>query len=108
MASPPRTRGAEVTIRDIAEFMAVAKMAQARGLSVMPHSAHFGVGYFTTWQLLAGLNKEPLQENLYVALDGDLAVGGAPPPQRGTVANPQVSGYGFGPNMDILERYRVG
>jgi len=91
----------------VTEFVAVAKMAQAQGLALMPHSPYFGVGYFTTLQLMAGLHGEPLLEHLYVDLDGDLATGGTPLPVGGKVVIPQRPGHGFEPNMAIMERYRV-
>jgi L-alanine-DL-glutamate epimerase-like enolase superfamily enzyme len=91
----------------VTEFVAVAAMAKAHGLTVMPHSPYFGVGYFTTLQLIAGLHGEPLLEHLYVALDGDLAVSGTPLPRNGSVAIPQQPGHGFTPDMEVLERYRV-
>lgn len=91
----------------VTEFVAVARLAKAQGLAVMPHSPYFGVGYFTTLQLMAGLHGEPLLEHLYVELDGDLAMGGTPLPAGGKVAIPQRPGHGFEPDMAILERYRV-
>jgi L-alanine-DL-glutamate epimerase-like enolase superfamily enzyme len=92
----------------VTEFMAVARMAQAQGLAVMPHSPYFGVGYFTTLQLMAGLHGEPLLEHLYVELEGDLASGGTPLPVGGKVTLPQTPGHGFAPDPDMLARYRVG
>lgn len=92
----------------VTEFVAVAELAKAHGLAVMPHSPYFGVGYFTTLQLIAGLHGEPLLEHLYVELDGDLAIGGTPLPLDGKVAIAQVPGHGFVPDMERLERYRVG
>lgn len=91
----------------VTEFVAVAAMAKTHGLTVMPHSPYFGVGYFTTLQLIAGLHAEPLLEHLYVALDGDLAVGGTPLPRNGSVAIPQRPGHGFALDMAVLEQYRV-
>jgi L-alanine-DL-glutamate epimerase-like enolase superfamily enzyme len=91
----------------VTEFMAVARLARAHGLAVMPHSPYFGVGYFTTLQLMAGLHGEPLLEHLHVELDGDLAAGGTPLPVGGKVAIPQRPGHGFTPDMDALARYRV-
>jgi L-alanine-DL-glutamate epimerase-like enolase superfamily enzyme len=90
----------------VTEFMAVAALAKANGKAVMPHSPYFGVGYFTTLQLLAGLHGEPLFEHLYVQLDADLALGGTPLPRGGTVAIPQRPGHGFEPDMATLQRYR--
>ena len=92
----------------VTEFVAVARLAQTHGKAAMPHSPYFGVGYFTTLQLLAGLHGEPLLEHLYVHLDADLALGGTPLPLGGTVAIPQRPGHGFVPDMAVLERYRAG
>jgi L-alanine-DL-glutamate epimerase-like enolase superfamily enzyme len=91
----------------VTEFMAIARMAKAHALAVMPHSPYFGVGYFTTLQLMAGLHGEPLLEHLYVKLDGDLAAGATPLPVGGKVAIPQRPGHGFTPDMDKMVRYRV-
>lgn len=91
----------------VTEFVAVAALAQAHGKAVMPHSPYFGVGYFTTLQLLAGLHGAPLFEHLYVQLDADLALGGTPLPAGGMVPIPQRAGHGFEPDMALLARYRV-
>ncbi len=91
----------------VTEFLAVANMAAAHCLAVMPHSPYFGVGYFTTLQLMAGLQGAPLLEHLYVALDGDLATGGTPLPTAGKITIPQRPGHGFEPDMAALARYRV-
>ena len=91
----------------VTEFVAVAKMAAAHGLAVMPHSPYFGVGYFTTLQLMAGLHGEPLFEHLYIDLDGDVATGGTPLPAGGKVAIPKRPGHGFEPDMAVLARYTV-
>ena len=91
----------------VTEFIAVAEMARAHGLQVMPHSPYFGVGFFTTLQLMAGLHGEPLLEHLYVTLDADLAGGATPLPRAGVVGIPQGPGHGFAPDLDTLARYRV-
>ncbi len=91
----------------VTEFVAVAHLAQQHGKAVMPHSPYFGVGYFTTLQLMAGLHGEPLFEHLYVQLDADLALGGTPLPVNGKVAIPQRPGHGFEPDTALLERYRA-
>lgn len=92
----------------VTEFVAVAQLAKEHGRAVMPHSPYFGVGYFTTLQLMAVLHGEPLLEHLYVELDGDLAAGGTPLPLHGKVTIPQLPGHGFVPDMERLQRYRVG
>jgi L-alanine-DL-glutamate epimerase-like enolase superfamily enzyme len=92
----------------VTEFIAVARLAQAHGKAVMPHSPYFGAGYFTTLQMLACLHGEPLFEHLYVQLDADVALGGTPLPSGGIVAIPQRPGHGFEPDMALLERYRAG
>ncbi len=91
----------------VTEFVAVAALAQAHGKAVMPHSPYFGVGYFTTLQLMAGLHGEPLFEHLYVQPDADLALGGTPLPVAGSVTIPQRPGHGFEPDLALLERYRI-
>ena len=92
----------------VTEFVAVAAMAKAAGLALMPHSPYFGAGYFTTLQLIAGLPGAPLLEHMYVDLAADLALGGTPLPIRGKVQIPQGPGHGFAPDLALLERYRVG
>lgn len=92
----------------VTEFVAVAAMAKAAGLALMPHSPYFGAGYFATLQLIAGLAGAPMLEHLYVELDADVARGGTPLPIQGKVPIPQGPGLGFAPDMALLERYRVG
>lgn len=91
----------------VTEFVAVARLAEQHGKAVMPHSPYFGVGYFTTLQLMAGLHGAPLFEHLYVQLDADLALGGTPLPLGGRVAIPRRPGHGFEPDMAVLQQYRV-
>ncbi|MBD9665474.1 mandelate racemase/muconate lactonizing enzyme family protein [Variovorax sp. VRV01] len=96
-----------IKVGGITEFVAVAALAEAQGVTVMPHSPYFGPGYFATLQLGAGLAGEPLFEHLYVKPGADLAEGGTPLPVRGTVRIPQVPGHGFVPDAQVLARYRV-
>ena len=97
-----------IKVGGVTEFNAVAQLAATAGVPVMPHSPYFGPGYFTTLQLAAVLPGQPLFEHLYVQPQADLAVGGTPLPQDGSVALPDGPGHGFEPDLAVLERYRVG
>lgn len=96
-----------IKVGGITEFMAIAHEASQHALTVMPHSPYLGPGYFATLHLAAVLEREPLLEYLYVRGEADLAAGGTPAPQRGTLAVPTGPGHGFTPDMAVLDRYRL-
>lgn len=96
-----------IKVGGVTEFVAVAALAEEKGVAVMPHSPYFGPGYFATLQLSAGLAGAPLFEHLYVQPAADLALGGTPLPQQGQVQIPQRPGHGFEPDPQMLARWRV-
>lgn len=96
-----------IKVGGITEFVEAARIAEGAGVAVMPHSPYFGPGYFATLHLCATLPGEPLFEHLYVTPEADIADGGTPLPERGSVRVPQSAGLGFTPSESVLARYRV-
>lgn len=60
----------------ISEFLGVLELADARGVSVMPHSPYFGPGLLATLHLSLSMQQTPLLERFYGRIDnspcGDL------------------------------------
>lgn len=90
----------------ITEFLKVAEIASAAGMTLMPHSPYFGPGYHATLHLCAALGSCDLFEYLYVWPDA-LPDRRTPLPRQGSIAVPEGPGLGFEPDPDIVERYRI-
>ena len=90
----------------ITEFIRIADMASAAGMTLMPHSPYFGPGYHATLHLCAALGACDLFEYLYVWPDA-LPDPRTPLPRQGMIALPDGPGLGFRPDPDIVARYRV-
>jgi L-alanine-DL-glutamate epimerase-like enolase superfamily enzyme len=93
-------------IGGISAMMAIAALAEARGVRLIPHCAYFGPGFLASLHLHARLApKEPF-ERLFMELEANPyhdavnAVGGR-------VMVPQGPGLGLDPDAGILARYAV-
>jgi D-galactarolactone cycloisomerase len=89
----------------VTEFLKVAALADAAGVTLMPHSPYFGPGFLATLQLAAargqpGAMIERYHMNLEASLYGELidAVNGA-------FAVPQGPGLGRDPDPDVIKTY---
>lgn len=88
----------------VSEFLRVARLAQARGQTLMAHSPYFGPGYYATLQMAAALEGFGMFEHLYVQPEGWF--GGEPlVPHRGAMAITQQPGIGFEPDWAVIGRY---
>jgi L-alanine-DL-glutamate epimerase-like enolase superfamily enzyme len=89
----------------ISEFLKVAALADAAGVTVMPHSPYFGPGFLATLHLLAargtpGSMVERYHMELEASLYGDLIL-----PIAGGFVVPQGPGLGREPDPDVLKTY---
>lgn len=90
----------------VSEFLKIARSAEARGLTIMPHSPYFGPGYHATLQLSAATGNAGLFEYLYVDPEAWIAAH-TPMPENGVIPVEDVRGLGFEPDLDVLEKYRI-
>ena len=93
-------------IGGVTGMMAIAGLAEARGVRLIPHCAYFGPGFLASLHLHARLApKEPF-ERLFMDLEAspyhDAVVA-----RGGRVAVPQGPGLGVDPDPAILGRYAV-
>ena len=96
----------------VTEFQKVAALAEARGVTVMPHSPYFGPGWLATLQLLAAM---PLAgrpggswtERFYTRLEATLYPGCVSPVEGGRFRVPTGPGLGAEPDPDVIRDYRV-
>jgi len=93
-------------IGGITSMMAIAGLAEARGVRLIPHCAYFGPGFLASLHLHTRLAPGTPFERLFMTLEASPyhdaidAVGGR-------VAVPQGPGLGADPDPDILARYAV-
>ena len=74
----------------------VAMLAEAAGVTLVPHSPYFGPGLLATLHFLAAQPREPLVERIYATLEPDLFGGVDQREERHASAVPQGPGLGVG------------
>jgi L-alanine-DL-glutamate epimerase-like enolase superfamily enzyme len=89
----------------VTEFLKVATLADAAGVTLMPHSPYFGPGFLATLHLLAarggpGGMIERYHMDLEASLYGDLVN-----PVDGGFVVPSGPGLGRDPDPDVLKTY---
>ena len=89
----------------VTEFLKVATLADAAGVTLMPHSPYFGPGFLATLQLAAargqpGAMIERYHMDLEASLYGELI-----DPVSGAFAVPQGPGLGRDPDPDVIKTY---
>lgn len=93
-------------IGGITEMRKIITLAEAYGVTFMPHCGYFGPGYLASLHIAASLQADTLFERLYL----DLEVSPFSPwtePEGGMVMVPQAPGLGCDPDMQVVERYRT-
>ncbi|MBR0775500.1 mandelate racemase/muconate lactonizing enzyme family protein [Bradyrhizobium diazoefficiens] len=88
----------------ITEFLKVARLADQRGVKIVPHSPYFGPGLLATLHLLAG-RDDGLVEMFYLRREACLWGGRADVDASGRVAVPTGPGLGYEPDRGVMERY---
>ncbi|MDP3163415.1 MAG: mandelate racemase/muconate lactonizing enzyme family protein [Reyranella sp.] len=89
----------------ITEFLKVAVLCDAAGVTLMPHSPYFGPGFLATLHLLAARGTpggmiERYHMDLEASLYGDLIL-----PRNGSFAVPTGPGLGCDPDPGVLKTY---
>lgn len=90
----------------ITEFRKVAALAEAAGVSLMPHSPYFGPGFLATLHLAAAQPAPSLIERFYLKVEASL-YGDAVDPVRGKFRLPTGPGLGREPDPQVIKTYRV-
>ena len=96
----------------VTEFLKVVALAEARGVTVMPHSPYFGPGWLATLQLLAAM---PLTgapgggwiERFYTRLEATLYPEFVSPVVSGRFRVPTGPGLGAEPDSGAIRDYRA-
>ena len=96
----------------VTEFRKVEALAEARGVTVMPHSPYFGPGWLATLQLLAAmpLTGRPggsWTERFYTRLEATLYPDFVSPAEGGRFRVPTGPGLGAEPDPDVIRDYRI-
>ena len=90
----------------ITEYRKVAVLAEAAGVSCVPHSPYFGPGFLATLHLLAADPNAFLIEHIYLDLEaypfGDLNL-----PSGAEFRVPDGPGLGADPDPNVLRDYRA-
>jgi D-galactarolactone cycloisomerase len=89
----------------VTEFLKVATLADAAGVTLMPHSPYFGPGFLATLQLTAvrgtpGGMIERYHMDLEASLYGELVT-----PVKGSFVLPTGPGLGRDPDPDVIKTY---
>ena len=91
----------------VTEFLKVAALADAAGVTLMPHSPYFGPGFLATLQLAAARGQPGgMIERYHMDLEASL-YGKAIDPVNGSFAVPQGPGLGCEPDPAMLKAYAV-
>jgi D-galactarolactone cycloisomerase len=102
VAQPSVTKVGGVT-----EMRRIIALADAYGVSVVPHSPYLGPGFLATLHIIASMPSAPPVEALWLNIEASpfepwIRV------QEGQFALPQEPGLGCDPAAEVVERYRVG
>lgn len=94
-------------IGGVQEMLKVFDLCEAHGVEVAPHSPYFGPGFVATLHIIAARMEKPMVEVLWLEMEAnpfDPWVRG----ENGRFPVPQGPGLGCDPDLDVLERYRIG
>jgi L-alanine-DL-glutamate epimerase-like enolase superfamily enzyme len=92
----------------VTQMRRVMGLADAFGITVVPHSAYFGPGLIASIHCIAALSGDSLVERY----DADFAVNpmhdAILPDKNGCLGVPQGAGLGVDPDPAVIEKLRVG
>jgi L-alanine-DL-glutamate epimerase-like enolase superfamily enzyme len=89
----------------VTEFLKVANLADAAGVTLMPHSPYFGPGFLATLHLLAAHGgPDGMIERYHLDLEASL-YGELVTPVDGGFVVPTGPGLGRDPDPDVLKTY---
>jgi L-alanine-DL-glutamate epimerase-like enolase superfamily enzyme len=89
----------------VTELRKVQALAEAFGVSVVPHSAYFGPGLLASIHCIAAMPAETLVERFYCDF-AENPLGDAIHPVNGRIAVPQGPGLGVDPDPKLLDKLR--
>jgi D-galactarolactone cycloisomerase len=91
----------------VTEFLKVATLADAAGVTLMPHSPYFGPGFLATLHLTAARGQPgALVERYHMDLEASL-YGALIDPVDGAFTVPDGPGLGRDPDPDVIKTYAV-
>ena len=93
-------------IGGISEMMRIARLAQERGVTLVPHSPYFGPGLLATVHMATAFEHETMVEYSFVEL-GASPLGDAIEIIDGRLKVPTGPGLGRDPDAEIIARYKV-
>jgi L-alanine-DL-glutamate epimerase-like enolase superfamily enzyme len=89
----------------VTEFLKVASLADAAGVTLMPHSPYFGPGFLATLQLMAARGApDGMIERYHLDLEASL-YGELVTPVKGGFVVPTGPGLGRDPDPDVIKTY---
>jgi L-alanine-DL-glutamate epimerase-like enolase superfamily enzyme len=93
-------------IGGVSEMMKVIALAEAYGVTLIPHCAYFGAGFLASLHIAATLSHAAPFERLYLDLEASPY---APWTEAsdGTLAVPQGPGLGCDPDSAVIAKYRT-
>ena len=94
-------------IGGVTELRRVLALAEAFGVTVVPHSAYFGPGLLASIHCIAAMAGPSLVERFYCDF-AENPLGEAIHPKDGRLAVPQGPGLGVDPDPRLLEKLRTG
>jgi L-alanine-DL-glutamate epimerase-like enolase superfamily enzyme len=93
-------------IGGVTEMRRVMTLAEAFGVTVVPHSAYFGPGLLASIHCIAAMATESLVERFYCDF-AENPLGEAIHPRDGRLAIPQGPGLGVDPDPRLVEKLRT-
>jgi L-alanine-DL-glutamate epimerase-like enolase superfamily enzyme len=96
-----------IKVGGISEYLKVAALADAMGVSLAPHSPYFGPGLLATLQLMSLRDDGSHVEAFYMKRAACLWQGRIDIGTDGAIDVPEGPGLGYEPHRDTIERYRV-
>lgn len=89
----------------VTEFLKVATLTEAAGVTLMPHSPYFGPGFLATLHLMAARGQPGgMIERYHMDLEASL-YGGLIDPVEGGFKVPDGPGLGRDPDPDVIKTY---
>lgn len=101
VVQPDLTKGIGVT-----DVPALAQLADANGVRLVPHCFAPGPGYVAALHVCAAVAPAAMLERFFVDMEAEL-MGEMMRPHHGRVAVPTGPGLGFAPDPDVVARFRL-
>jgi L-alanine-DL-glutamate epimerase-like enolase superfamily enzyme len=93
-------------IGGVTEMMKVIALAEAQGVTLVPHCAYFGAGFLASLHIAATLPRAVPFERIYMDLEAS-PYAPLTEAQDGTLRVPEGPGLGCDPDPAVIARYRT-